>query len=112
MASATVRWTSWNGDAVAARVRQEVAAALNETAADGVTIVQAIAPRDTGFMANTMEQLDHATPQSLRVSWGNITAAYTIWQEIGSQGRPGRYFLRRSLQEASKRLEARLNGVI
>lgn len=101
----TVRITVWRAEAVIKGTREEMSRRLNKAGAVGVTAAQAIAPRDTGFMANTMEVVHRATPAELFVTYGNITADYTLWQEIGSQGRPGRYFLRRSLDQAVKALQ-------
>lgn len=100
----TVKITSWNQAAVMKGSRDQMAKRLNSAAAIGVTVAMARAPRDTGFMASTIEVVKKATAQDLTVQWGNITALYTLWQEIGSQGRPGRYFLRQSLQAAMQNL--------
>ncbi len=95
----TVKLSKWNGGKILGEARTSAARALNATAADAVAIAQAAAPRDTGFMANTIEIVEPATAKGfLRVTWGNVTAPYTIWQEIGSQGRPGRYFLRKGTE--------------
>lgn len=101
---------SWNAGSVKGKVRSKVAQALNETAADAVKAAQAVAPRDTGFMANTIEIVDAATPSRLVVMWGNVTAQYTLWQEIGSRGRSGRYFLRHGAEVAYPGLAKRLGG--
>lgn len=101
---ATVTLKNWAPEKIKAKSREEFADWLNRAGAVGVTVAMARAPRDTGFMANTMEVVHRATAQALFVAWGNITADYTIWQEIGSQGRPGRYFLRQSLQQAMQSL--------
>lgn len=95
----TVKIVKWNGGKILGQARVNAARALNATAADAVTIAQSAAPRDTGFMANTIEVIEPASASGfLRVTWGNVTAPYTIWQEIGSQGRPGRYFLRKGTE--------------
>lgn len=99
-----VKITEWNAGKVLAKNRQEMASRLNEAGAVGVSYAQMKAPRDTGFMANTIEVVERASEKDLRVRWGNVTALYTLWQEIGSQGRPGRYFLRQSLDYAGKQL--------
>lgn len=101
---ATVKLVNWAPDKIKAKSREEFARWLNEAGAIGVTRAQVLAPRDTGFMASTIEVVHRATAARLSVVWGNITADYTIWQEIGSQGRPGRYFLRQSLEYASQQL--------
>ena len=105
-----IRLLTWRGEAVQQQVLQRVANALNETAADAVAVAQQKAPRDTGFMANTNEVVKEATPTNLGVTWGNVTAEYTLWQEIGSRGRPGRYFLRAGADQAYPGLKKRLEG--
>lgn len=108
--SVVVTITSWQEVAVKGKAMSAVADALNKAALDGVVYAQMIAPRDTGFMANTIEVLKRATAQDCSVEWGNITAPYTLWQEIGSQGRPGRYFLRASVERAGARVTAEMKG--
>lgn len=103
-------WKSWHGNEVADKARDRVADVLNEVAADGVTHAQSHAPRDTGFLANTIEVTKEATKSKLSVEWGNITALYTLWQEIGSRGRSGKYFLRGSLDAVKGHVLSRLKG--
>lgn len=100
----TVKIVSWTPAAPQKMARTEMARRMNEAAAIGVTRAQMLAPRDTGFMANTIEVVQRASAAQLTVRWGNITALYTLWQEIGARGRPGRYFLRQSLDYAAKQL--------
>lgn len=106
----TVELRDWREAAVKAAARNAIASALTETATEAVTIAQANAPRDTGFMANTIEVVDRAQPGKLSVTWGNITADYTLWQEIGSQGRAGRYFLRGAAERAYPGLLSKLRN--
>lgn len=114
MAGGTVTMTlkTWRGQAVKGLLRGAVAEALNGTGADAVKAAQAVAPRDTGFMANTIEIIEPATAGKLTMTWGNITADYTLWQEIGARGRPGRYFLRHGAEVAYPGLEHRLKGAL
>lgn len=107
---AAVVWKSWRGNEVLKSAQQAAANELNAAASDGVTVVQRISPRDTGFMANTMEQIDEATVDNKTASWGNVTAEYTFWVEIGARGRPGRHMLMQSLQEISQQFPKRLQG--
>lgn len=104
-ATATLKW---HGKTMIKAQQAKIARALNDTAADAVTAAQMLAPRDTGFMANTIEIVEPATSSRLRAVWGNVTADYTLWQEIGSQGRAGRYFLRGGAERAYPKLKKRL----
>lgn len=108
----TVSLKSWYGEKVKGQLRDGVAGALNETAAEAVQVAQSRAPRDTGFMANTIEIVEAATSGKLSVTWGNITADYTLWQEIGARGRGGRYFLRYGAELAYPGLDKRLKGIL
>ncbi len=104
MTKSTIYWSKWTPEAVTKMAGTEMATRLNAAAAIGVTVAQARAPRDTGFMANTIEVIKRASPAELAVEYGNITALYTLWQEIGARGKPGKYFLRQSLEQATKHL--------
>lgn len=110
--SVTVTWKPWLGDAAKTAVKAAVANALNDVAADAVRYVQERWPRDTGFSANTMEVIEQATSRKVSVKWGNVTAPYVIWIEIGARGRPGRHILRSSLQEASGWVRNRMRGAL
>ena len=102
----------WNAEAIKGMADREVSKALNETADESVALAAEFAPKDTGYMASTMEVVERATPKKLNVIWGNISANYTLWQEIGSQGRPGRYFMRRASQQAYANLAERLRNKV
>lgn len=97
----TTVWKEWNGPKVKGEMARKAARQLNDLAQDGVAHVQLNSPRNTGFMANTMEQTHEATEKDLSAAWGNITADYTLWVEIGARGRAGVYMLRRSLDHVS-----------
>lgn len=105
------RVTSWNGPAIVARAQKAAQEAIDETTNAAVLASQQMAPRDTGFMASTIEA-EQAVVESGRTvgRWGNWTALYTLWQEIGSQGRPGRYFLRRAADAEYPKLGDRIKA--
>lgn len=105
----------WRGAVVASEVDAAASAALRETAAACVMLAQVYAPRDTGFMANTVTvdwQVRRRGRSTLSILWGNWTADYTLWVEIGARGREGRYFLRRAADaeypKLARRIKARL----
>lgn len=87
----------WDADKLISRLDRAVADGIDMTTAAAVTHAQTLAPRDTGFMATTIESRP-AQRKGGRMTgqWGNWTALYTLWQEIGARGRSGRYFLRRA----------------
>lgn len=93
---------TWRDKEYTRNLENKLVPKLNRAAIIGVQFVQVVSPRDTGFMANTMTVIKQATVNDLSVVWGNQTANYTLWVEIGAQGRPGVHMLRRSLEPASK----------
>lgn len=109
---ATLIIKNWYADRVRRSLAQELADEINRTADMAVEEAQQRAPVDTGFMRDTMRVIRYATPDNLTAEWGNDTATYTIWVEIGSQGRPGRYFMRQSQQVATSGLTGRVRGIL
>jgi len=103
---------TWRGDDVVADVERATRLALTETAAACVAVAQVNAPVDTGFMKNTLEhgEVREVAVGTYSIQWGNSTADYTLWQEIGSNGRPGRYFLRGAADAEYPKLAGRLQG--
>lgn len=89
----------WRGDAIVKAVEEASRRALDETTQACVLQVQnwAGTPHDTGFMKQTFATIAARNTGTRWVAWwGNWIADYTIWQEIGARGRPGRYFIRRA----------------
>lgn len=103
------RITHWNGPAIARQMREAQRHGIDETLQTAVLQAADIAPYDTGFMASTIEA-QPAVEEGNRIvgRWGNWAALYTLWQEIGSRGRPGRYFLRRTADAEYPRLGNRI----
>ena len=62
----------WNGDEVAAAVREAAADGINETAAEAVSEARADAPKRTGRLARAIRVVDKADahPSFLRALWG------------------------------------------
>lgn len=104
-----MRLVSWHGPDVAARTRRSAAIGIDQTTAAATLRASERAPRDTGFMAGTMEWWPAAVIKGVVTGlWGNVRADYTLWQEIGSQGRPGRYFMRMAADEQYPLLKGRI----
>lgn len=103
------RITRWYGPAIVTKTQAAAREGIDETTASAVLMAQDIAPHDTGFMASTIEAEPAIEEGGKLVGrWGNWTALYTLWQEIGSQGRAGRYFLRRSADAEYPKLASRI----
>lgn len=101
----------WKGDSIASKLKEQVAREMNVAVAQAVQGAQQDAPRDTGFMASTIEVIDEATAKKLIARWGNQTAKYTLWQEIGARGMPGKYFLRRNGERAYNEFVKRVKAL-
>lgn len=103
---------TWNGQDIAAKAKKAAEMGIDETMAEAVVHAQIAAPRDTGAMANGIKIIERARTDG-NVShgfWGNVTQDYTLWQEIGSRGRAGRYFLRRAADAEYPKLAARIRA--
>src|SRR5690606_3274331 len=99
----------WNGDKISERIAGATVDALEETADACVLVSAAIAPRDTGFMASTLERRKpFKRGKKIVIKWGNWTAEYTIWVEIGTTWMMGRYFMRRTQDQEYPRLAGRI----
>lgn len=101
----------WKGNGVKSRKDQAAKDGIDMITAAAVTEAQRLAPRRTGFMANTIES-QKARVMSGRITgrWGNWTADYTLAQEVGARGRPGRYFLRRAADAEYPKLRERIRS--
>lgn len=89
---------NWLGPMVAGKVHSAVERGLTATAAQCVAAAMQNAPVDTGALRSDITfqpaQTDASGQHSIQ--WGNFVINYALWQEIGSQGRTGRYYLRRA----------------
>lgn len=104
-----MRLTSWRGRNLTARMRRAEARGIDQTTAAAVLRAQEMAPRDTGFMASTLEWWPAEVVGKAVVGlWGNTTALYTLWVEIGARGRPGTYFMRRASDQEYPNLGGRV----
>lgn len=102
----------WKGDSVLARISSAAQKGIDETMAECVLAAQITAPRDTGVMATNIRIISRAKKVRTRLAghWGNDTQSYTLWQEIGSRGRAGRYFLRRAKDVEYPKLVTRIRA--
>jgi len=104
----------WRSDGTIARVADAAAQAIDETHVHCVLLAQQRAPRDTGHMARTIEYWPARRAGRNRVEgeFGNRTADYTLWNEIGTRRMPARPFLRPAMEaeypKIGQRMRARL----
>lgn len=99
---------SWYADALKTKIRKTTARLMNESAQAGLEHSQSVAPVLTGAMRDDLRITTLATSEDLTVAFGSKDVDYTFWVEIGSQGRPGRYFLREGHQVAVNEFTQRL----
>jgi hypothetical protein len=97
----TISFGRWNWNAAEKMAKENTSKRLNIAGQAGTVFAQQYAPRRTGFLASTIELVKEANVNDVRVVWGNVTANYALYQEIGARGQPGKYYLRRSMPHAA-----------
>lgn len=107
---------TWRAPQIVKATKAASLAGATETVAAATLRAQTLAPRDTGFMANTI-QFQPATPVPTGVTahFGNWTANYTLWNEIGTSRMPARPFLRPAADvefpKVTERIKQHMRGV-
>ncbi|MGK2898621.1 MAG: hypothetical protein ACSLE9_08020 [Burkholderiaceae bacterium] len=101
---------NWAGKAYNAAARQAVLGAVYQTLSAAALEAQRRAPRDTGFMAATTVVTRPPSIKGDGVSgeFGNETADYTLWNEIGTSRMPARPFIRPAADLEFPNLPARI----
>jgi len=101
----------WKGDVVKRQIREAARAAIDDCTAAAVLVAQDRAPRDTGFMANTIE-FEPAQEEDGRIvgRFGNWTADYTLWVEMGTSRMAAQPFLRPAASSEFPKLPERLRA--
>lgn len=93
--------------AVAAKAGPMVEKALAKTAYDTEAAAKSSAPRDTGYLANSI-----MAEQSGALKWRvYANADYALWVEIGARGRTGEFYLTNALRRTWPSLQSALKGL-
>jgi hypothetical protein len=100
-----------NPAAFLSRQRQAISQALNEVNTNAAFQAIVKAPRDTGFLAGTIEAWP-STPATLSASFGNKTAAYALWVEIGTSRMRAQPYLSPAAFEEYPKFPAILRGLM
>lgn len=112
MADLSVRVTRFHNGFkdLRARIQQETDNRAKATADDVVQTAQRIAPRATGYLANTI----HADQKSSHPAVYEVSseADYAPFVEWGTRYQNAQPFLRPALEEARGRMEARYKGML
>lgn len=104
--------TGWYAENLKRKINRQVAALLNDGNKHGVKVMQANAPVRTGAMRDDLQVLKEATEDDLSVQAGSTTAVhYTLFQEFGWQGHPGKHFIRKGFQESLAYVKSNMKRV-
>lgn len=88
----------WKGDDVVAKAQSAAAHGINRTMADCVTQSKATVHVVTSVLQGSLRIITFAVPGAGEIFglWGSVDVDYAIWEEIGTQHRPGHPYLRPS----------------
>lgn len=101
--SVDVEFKSWKDKALIKSVRAATVPELNAIAKEAADLAAQYSPVLTGRLASEMEVIQEATEQKPEALYGNVKTPYAIWVEVGSQGRPGKYMIRRAMEQVNSR---------
>lgn len=107
---------TWRAPHIVKATKAASLAGATETVAAATLRAQVLAPRDTGFMANTIQfEPAEAVASGVSAMFGNWTAEYTLWNEIGTSRMPARPFLRPAADaefpQVGERIKQHMRGV-
>lgn len=94
--------------AVAAKAGPMVAKALAKTAYDTEAEAKSLAPRDTGYLANSI-MAEQAGALKWRVY---ANADYALWVEVGTRKMDGRFYLTNALHHTWPSLNTALGSLV
>jgi HK97 gp10 family phage protein len=107
----SVRIEGFKFAALTARMRKNIAGAVNNAADSCVSLGQQLAPVDTGFMRDNIKQTDSASAESLRavVESG---ADYSAFVEYGTVNMDAQPFFTPAFESARRQLNNELLRVL
>jgi HK97 gp10 family phage protein len=107
----SVRVEGFKFQALQARMRKNIADAVNNAAESCVSLGQQLSPVDTGFMRDNIKQIDTATPEQLRavVESG---ADYSVFVEYGTVNQDAQPFFTPAFESARRQLNNELLQVL
>ena len=94
--------------ALSERMRKNIAEELNSGAASVVSLAKQLAPVDTGFMRDNIEQTEEANPGSLRAVMESA-ADYSAFVEYGTINMPEQPFFTPAFESGRKQVN---NGLL
>lgn len=94
-------------------VREQVQNALGETVVTAATKAMVLAPKDTGFLANTIQaQTPVQEGEMIVARFGNWTASYALWVEIGTSRMAAQPYLTPAAMEEFPKMAQRLRKMV
>lgn len=103
----SVRVEGFKFAALSARMRKNIAGAVNNAAESCVSLGQQLAPVDTGFMRDNIKQIDTAHADSLRATVES-GADYSAFVEYGTVNMDAQPFFTPAFESARRQLNNEL----
>jgi HK97 gp10 family phage protein len=92
-------------------LRRNVADALNTAALVNESISKQLAPVDTGFLRNSIQQTKEASGDNLQAET-SVAAEYAVFVELGTTDSPSQPFMTPGFESAVQGLQADLKNVL
>lgn len=106
--SVQIRTSGFNFASLQRTRRERIAAVLNEGAESCVSLAKQLAPVATGFMRDSIEQTEEATPDHLSVAMTS-QADYSVFVEYGTVNMEAQPFMTPAFESARKQVN---NGLL
>ena len=107
----SVRIEGFKFAALSARMRKNIAGAVNNAADSCVSLGQQLSPVDTGFMRDHIKQIDTASPDQLRAVVES-EADYSVFVEYGTVNMDAQPFFTPAFESARRQLNNELLRVL
>ena len=95
----------WRGEIIKAEMERAQQRGLATAAADAVTIMQEVVPRDTGNLANSL-RADNPKKEGkgYSIEVGSFTVNYALWVEVGTRRMAAQPYVRPAADKIGPKL--------
>lgn len=107
----SVRITGFDFKGLSEKVRKNIAETLNEGAESCVSLAKQLAPVDTGFMRENIEQTDIASAENLKATIES-GADYSVFVEYGTVNMEAQPFMTPAFESARRQVNNNLLRVL